>query len=78
MASRAPKLFQVASACVVWIDGNRVHLNPSPTVYDDTHPLVRKFPNVFRELVPLRGEKPKVEQATAAPGEARDVPDPKK
>lgn len=72
----AGALYQVSGTGVVYLDGNRVHLNPSNrAVYPADHPLVRKFPGMFKEVEPVTGRSAprKVEQATAAPGETRDV-----
>lgn len=43
----------------------------SPTdVFASGHPLVRKFPHLFKPMEE-RGERPEVERMTAAPGKKR-------
>jgi hypothetical protein len=76
--STQPKLYQVASSVVVYDDGRRIPLHPGEAVYAASHPLVRRFPDAFKEVVPATGEttpatRKKVEAAVAAPGEVRDV-----
>ena len=41
-------------------------------VYSADHPAVKKWPHHFEALEPER-QRPRVEQATAAPGEGRPV-----
>jgi len=49
-------------------------------IYTDDHPLVKAWPNMFRDVDEDAIKHPRedvpvvVEQATAAPGELRDVP----
>lgn len=43
--------------------------------YDDDHPFVKANPSMFRDVLdnPHRIRTPRVEQATAAPGETRQT-----
>lgn len=76
MAPKPTKLFQVSAPVVVYEEGRRIPLHPGETVYAADHPLVRRFPGAFKEVVPVTG--PRVEAAVADPGTARNVtiPDP--
>ncbi len=51
-------------------------INPDD-IYADDHPLVRQFPTMFVEVriieAPVRRRLADVEQATAAPGEKRQI-----
>lgn len=61
--------FRAVEAAVVTFEGATVHLDPSRTVSDEDPqwgPLIAARPDLFGRFVP-------VEQATAAPGERRNV-----
>ena len=50
-------------------NGEPFVLNPNE-IFDADHPIVRAHPNLFMPVEPSRA-RPRVEQATAAPGELR-------
>lgn len=51
------------------INGEPFVLNPNE-IFDADDPIVRKHPALFMPVEPTR-QRPRVEQATAAPGEQR-------
>jgi hypothetical protein len=54
------------------VDGLPVTVSANETRVMSDHSLALRFPQWFKPITPHFGELPKVEQATAAPGETRE------
>jgi hypothetical protein len=65
----ASSIVMCTESFVADIDGATVYARKGELLYSDD-PLVYRFPKSFG-LPKVRGHKPSVEQATAAPGEKR-------
>ncbi len=50
------------------VDGVEYNVSANETVVDETHPLYREHPHLFKRA---KHQLPEVEQATRAPGERR-------
>lgn len=53
-----------------WIAGKRIDVHRGE-LFDAEHPAVHQWPGQFGPVNNVRRDTPKVEQATAAPGEQR-------
>lgn len=75
MASTPRKLYRVRETAIHLNrkTGERTTFYPGRDVYDGDHPLVKANPGLFEEVEVLSAPTPKVEAATAAPGEKRDA-----
>lgn len=80
------KVYVAKSAFSTSVDGRKVSI-PKGTTVREGHPLLDSLSSMFDLLVPTyevdapaapKRKAPKVEQATAAPGEVREVSNPPK
>ena len=72
-AGGGPKLFSARQAFAVSLDGQHVVIQPGQVV-DENDPILKGRQALFEPFVPkIRKYPGQVEQATAAPGELRNV-----
>jgi hypothetical protein len=70
-AVEPPALYVVLDSFVIQLDGAAVTFRKGDTV-EAGHPVLKVRPDAFRSFVAThRAASPRIEQATAAPGEKR-------